>query len=153
MSASAPWRAAAVLTLLAGGRAMTLAYVGRAGDAGPGDPPAEWLMPLLGDAAVGLTAVVVVLLMWRAPSPVTWAAGIAWSSIGAFDALAAFLVNRSTPWPEFFMLRAFGSSMFFLAAAMQVAIVLLLTRPGARQRFGVAGGAGRGPTARPAVTR
>ena len=44
-----------VLTLMLSGRAMTLAFLHRAGGEAPGDPPIAWFMPLLGDAIVGLT--------------------------------------------------------------------------------------------------
>ncbi len=46
------------LVLAASGRAMTLAFIGRAGDGGLGDPPAAWLMPLVGDAFIGLAALI-----------------------------------------------------------------------------------------------
>ncbi len=125
------------LTLMAAGRAMTLAYIGRAGDGGSGDPPAAWLMPLVGDAFVGLAAIVVAALIVVRPSFPTWVVAVVWSSIGAFDALAAFLVELSDPWPSFFMLEIFGRSMFFVAAAMHVVIVVLLTRPDVKAAFGV----------------
>ena len=41
------------LVLMASGWAMTLAFIARAGDGGPGDPPDAWLMPLVGDAFIG----------------------------------------------------------------------------------------------------
>lgn len=44
-----------ILTLMLSGRAMTLAFLHRVGGDGPGDPPVAWLMPLLGDAIVGLS--------------------------------------------------------------------------------------------------
>ena len=124
------------LTLMAAGRAMTLAFVGRAGDGGPGDPPEAWLMPLLGDAVIGVAAIGVAALLLLRPTPTTWVIAVAWSAIGAFDALAAYVVEVTTPWPEFFMLEWFGRSMFFAAAAMHVFIVWLLTRPDVRSRFG-----------------
>lgn len=131
------WRLALALTALASGRAMTLAFIGRAGDGGTGDPPEAWLMPLLGDAAIGLTAIVVAVLLWTRPSPATWVTAVAWSAIGAFDALAAFVVDVTTPWPEFFMLEIFGRSMFFVAAAMHLVIIGLLTRPEVLARVGL----------------
>jgi len=115
---------------------MTLAFIGRAGDGGAGDPPEAWLMPLLGDAAIGLTAIVVAVLLWARPSPAIWVAAVAWSAIGAFDAVAAFVVDVTTPWPEFFMLEVFGRSMFFAAAAMHLVIIGLLTRPEVLSRVG-----------------
>lgn len=122
---------------MASGRAMTLAYIHRAGDGGAGDPPAAWLMPLLGDAFVGLTALVVVLLMWKKPSPNTWVLAIAWNAVAAFDALAAYFVEISAPWPEFFMLEMVGRPMFFAAAGLHLLLIFLLTRPETRLSFGV----------------
>jgi len=60
---------------------MTLAFIGRAGDGGAGDPPAAWLMPLLGDAVIGVVAVVVAVLAWKRPSPTTWVIAVVWSAI------------------------------------------------------------------------
>jgi hypothetical protein len=103
-----------------------------------GDPPDAWLMPLIGDAVIGLAAVAVVLLIWRRPTPATWVIAVVWSAVGTFDALAAYVVDVSTPWPEFFMLKIFGRSMFFVAAAMHVAIIYLLARPEVLAHFGLA---------------
>lgn len=123
------------LVAMTAGRAMTLAFITRAGGSELGDPPEEWLMPLLGDGFVGLSAVVVAILLWRNSSPAAWTIAIAWSAIGAFDAIAAFFVQRTSPWPEFFMLRAFGSSMFFAAAFLHLAIIALLFSPDVRREF------------------
>lgn len=131
------YRILLALTVMASGRAMTLAFVGRAGDGGVGDPPEAWLMPLIGDAAIGLTAVLVALLLWRRRGLATWAIAVGWTAIGAFDALAAFIVELSTPWPEFFMLELFGRSMFFAATAMHLLILYLLADPEIRDRLGV----------------
>ena len=54
-----------VMTLTLSGRAMTLAFIGAAGDGGLGDPPSAWLMPLVGDAIVGITALAVAYLVVR----------------------------------------------------------------------------------------
>ena len=125
-----------LLTLMASGRAMTLAFIARAGDGGPGDPPDAWLMPLVGDAVIGLTALGVALLVWRRRSAMTWSLALAWSAIGAFDALAAYLVDIQTPWPDFFMLELFGRPMFFAAAALHIGIIALLMQPAVRTEFG-----------------
>lgn len=125
------------LTLMAAGRAMTLPFITRAGDGGPGDPPDVWLMPLIGDAAIGLAAIAVAFLMWKRPTPATWMIAVAWSAIGAFDALAAFIIETSAPWPEFFMLQVFGRSMFFAATAMHLAIIALLTTTDVLAYFGL----------------
>lgn len=125
------------LTVMAAGRAMTLPFIGRAGDGGVGDPPKAWLMPLIGDAAIGIAAIAVVLLIWQRPNPTTWLIAVAWTAIGAFDALAAFIVETTAPWPEFFMLEIFGRSMFFAAAAMHGLLLFLLTRPEVVAHFGV----------------
>ncbi|MGI9613202.1 MAG: hypothetical protein ACR2QO_09855 [Acidimicrobiales bacterium] len=134
----AGWVALMVLIAMASGRAMTLAFIGSAGDGGPGDPPAAWLMPLVGDAGIGLAAVVILLLVWRRPTPTTWVLAVVWSAIGVFDALAAFIVHTTTPWPEFFMLELFGPTVFFAAAGMHLVIIYLLARTEIRARFGLA---------------
>lgn len=125
------------LIVMASGRAMTLFFIARAGDGGAGDPPDAWLMPLIGDAAIGLTAIVVALLVWKRPTATTWVIAVVWSAIGAFDAIAAFIVDTSAPWPEFFMLEIFGRSMFFAAAAMHLVIISLLARPAVLASFGM----------------
>ncbi len=126
-----------LLTLMASGRAMTLAFIARAGDGGPGDPPREWLMPLIGDAFVGLSAILVAVLIWQRRSIAVWVATIVWTSIGAFDAVAAALVEQSTPWPEFFMLKTFGSAMFVAATALHLVILGLMSHRDIRTDFGV----------------
>lgn len=130
-------RIAILLTVMAAGRAMTLLYLGRAGDGGVGDPPAAWLMPLLGDAAIGLTAVPVAWMLWKRPNPVTWIAAIAWSAVGAFDALAAYIIGRTNPWPDFFMVEIFGSSMFFAATLLHLVVIALLARRQTMTDFGL----------------
>ena len=91
-------RALTLLTLMAAGRAMTLAFIHRAGDGGPGDPPDAWLMPLLGDAAIGLTAIAIAWLVWNHRTPVVWLAAMIWNALAIFDALAAFVVETTVPW-------------------------------------------------------
>ena len=125
------------LTLMASGRAMTLLFIGRAGGGGAGDPPDAWLMPLIGDAVVGISALAIAWLLWKRPSPTVWVVAIAWNAIAAFDALAAYLVDVVTPWPEFFMLELFGRSMFFAAAAMHVVLIILLAQRPLRDRFSI----------------
>ncbi len=132
------FKIALTLTALAAGRAMTLAFIARAGDGGAGDPPEAWLMPLIGDAFVGITAIAIALAMWRKPTPAVWVAAMMWNAVAAFDALAAYVVEITTPWPEFFMLELLGRSMFFAAAAMHVVITYLLTSVEVRSRFGIA---------------
>ncbi len=88
---------AIVLTVMAAGRAMTIPFIARAGDGGPHDPPHAWLMPLVGDAAIGAAALVVGALLWKRPSPTTWAIAIAWSAVGAFDAMAALIIETTDP--------------------------------------------------------
>ena len=130
-------RIAAVLTLLATGRAMTVAFVARAGDGGPGDPPAAWLMPLVGDAGVGVLAPVIAFLLWRVRRPSTWLAALVWGAIAVFDAGAAFLIEWSSPWPEFFMLDLFGRWMFAAAVVLHLVVLALLARRDVRRHFGI----------------
>lgn len=68
---------------------------------------------------------------------------VVWTVLGAFDAVAAFIVETTAPWPEFFMLATFGRSMFFAATMMHLAILALLLRSEERTRFGL--GAVTGP--------
>ena len=51
-----------ILTLILSGRAMTLAFIHRTGGTMPGDPPNAWLMPLIGDAIIGITALWIAFL-------------------------------------------------------------------------------------------
>lgn len=121
-----------VLTLMLAGRAMTLAFIGRVGDGGAGDPPDAWLMPLIGDAVVGLLALPVAWLILRGGGLWAWTAVISWNVVGIWDALSAWLIHRSEPWPEFFMIETFGQSMFFAAAAVHVICIALLARADVR---------------------
>lgn len=126
-----------VLTAMSIGRAMTLPFIGSAGDGGPSDPPDAWLMPLVGDAVIGLAAIVIVGLLITRRTVETWAAATIFHAVAAFDALAAYLVEIQTPWPEFFMLELFGRSMFFAAAAMHIGAFAVLWSTDVRARFGM----------------
>lgn len=118
-----------VTTLLLSGRAMTLAFIGDVGSGAAGDPPAAWLMPLVGDAVIGLSALVIAYFIVRGHGLGAWTAIVAWNIVGIWDALSAFLVHHSVPWPEFFMVEIFGASMFFAASAMHLLNLWLVTRP------------------------
>ena len=124
-----------ILTLMLSGRAMTLAYIHRAGKALPGDPPSAWLMPLIGDAIIGITALVVAFLIWKKRGLWVWTTVIVWNALAIWDALSAFIVNITNPWPEFFMLQAIGPAMFFVASAMHLVIIMLMCRKEARAYF------------------
>ena len=124
-----------VLTLMMAGRMMTLAFLHRAGRGLEGDPPAAWLMPLIGDAVIGATALVVAWLIWTKRGLWVWATIIAWNVAGLWDALSAYIVSATVPWPEFFMLQTFGASMFFVASGMHVAILWMAWRPEIRAHF------------------
>ena len=124
-----------VVTLLLSGRAMTLAYIGNAGSGAAGDPPAAWLMPLVGDAVIGLSAFVIAYVVVRGQGLAAWTSIVAWNLIGIWDALSAFLVHRSVPWPEFFMIELFGSSMFFAASTMHLLNLWLITRSNLRHHY------------------
>lgn len=126
-----------ILILMASGRAMTLAFVGRVGAGGVGDPPSAWLMPLVGDAFIGLSALLVAYLVLLRPTPASWTVAVIWTSLGAFDAAAAFLVEVSVPWPEFFMLEIFGRGMFLAAIGLHLGVLALLMRSEIRAGFGV----------------
>lgn len=123
------------LTLLLSGRAMTLAFISRAGGGGPGDPPAAWLMPLVGDAIIGITALIITYLVWKKAGLWVWTALIVWNAVAIWDALSAFTIHLTNPWPEFFMIRLFGPAMFFAAAAMHSVIVWLAFRPNIKQQL------------------
>ena len=123
------------LTVMLSGRAMTLAFIHRAGGLAPGDPPAAWLMPLVGDAVIGLAGLAMAAVIARGRGLWAWTSLVVWNALGLWDALAAFLVSVATPWPEFFMYRALGPSMFFAAAAMHGAGLALLGRRTLRQQL------------------
>jgi len=124
-----------ILTLMLSGRAMTLAYIHRAGGAMPGDPPAAWLMPLMGDAVIGITGLFVAYLIWYRVGLWAWTTIIVWNAIAIWDALSAFIIHTTNPWPEFFMLELLGSSMFFAASAMHIMVLVLACRPAVRKQY------------------
>ncbi len=78
------------LTLMLAGRAMTLAFVARAGGGDVGDPPSAWLMPLLGDAVIGVSAIAIALAAWKGRGLLWWTAIVVWNFLGIWDALAAY---------------------------------------------------------------
>lgn len=127
-----------IVTLTLAGRAMTLAFIADAGSGATAAPPAAWLMPLIGDAVIGVSALGAAYLILRGHGPGAWTALVAWNVVGIWDAMAAFVVHQSVPWPEFFMIEVFGSSMFFAAGAMHLLNLWLMTRTGLRAQFGTA---------------
>jgi len=134
-----------VLTLMLTGRAMTLAFIFRAGGENPGDPPIVWLMPLLGDAIVGLTGTLIAYLIWRGRGLFVWTAIVVWNSVAIWDALSAYIIHLTAPWPEFFMVQIFGSSMFFAASAMHGLIMILVCQAPLRNELLSGGAAAREP--------
>ena len=118
-----------LLTLMLSGRAMTLAFIGQAGGAHVGAPPATWLMPLIGDAIIGISALFIFYLVWRQSGLWVWTAVIVWNVVAIWDALSAYLIHLTDPWPDFFMIQLFGSSMFFAASAVHLLIIILATLP------------------------
>jgi hypothetical protein len=124
-----------VLTLMLSGRAMTLAFISDAGSGTVGDPPAAWLMPLVGDAVIGLSAFGVGYVIVRGRGVGAWATIVVWNVVGIWDALSAFIVHESVPWNEFFMIETFGASMFFAASAVHLVNLLLVTSVEARRYY------------------
>lgn len=123
------------LTLMAAGRAMTLAFLPDVGSTDLGAPPRAWLMPLVGDAVIGCSALVVAYLIVQRTGLWVWTTVIAWNVVAIWDALSAYLVHTTTPWPEFFMIRMFGPAMFFAAVLMHLAIIVLACQTEVRDRF------------------
>jgi len=117
-----------ILTLMLTGRAMTIGYIHRAGGGAIGDPPFVWLMPLIGDAVVGLSGLMVAYLIWSRQGLAVWTVIVVWNAIAIWDAMSAFIIHLTAPWPAFFMVQIFGSSMFFLASAMHLVILILVIR-------------------------
>lgn len=128
-------KALAALTLLMAMRMMTVAHVAAAGSGLPGAPPAPWLLPLLGDAVIGLTAIPVALLAWKGRGLLAWTAVVVWNALAAWDSISAFLVNHASPWNDFDLLRAFGPSMFFVSAAVNLVMLAGVAAPRLRAEF------------------
>ncbi len=124
-----------ILTLMLSGRAMTLAFLSRVGGANPGDPPPAWLMPLLGDAVIGISGLFIAFLILKKTGLWVWTAIIVWNALAIWDALSAFIIHTTNPWPEFFMVKLFGPSMFFAAAVMHLIIFVLASRSDMKEYF------------------
>lgn len=122
-----------VLTIMLSGRAMTLGFIDRVGGTLPADPPSMWLIPLVGDAIIGISALWIAYLILRKTGVWVWTAIIIWNSLAILDALSAYVIHITNPWPEFFMIKLFGSSMFFIAIAMHVVLIILANRPEVRK--------------------
>ncbi|MFK7930361.1 MAG: hypothetical protein AB8H79_19390 [Myxococcota bacterium] len=114
------------MTLMLAGRMMTLAFIGQAGSGLEGAPPAGWLMPLVGDAVIGLAAPVIAVLIWTGRGRAALVAITVFHALGIWDALSAWLVHYSVPWPEFFMIQIFGWTMFPMAAVMHAIAAVLV---------------------------
>ena len=124
-----------VLTLMLAGRAMTLAFIGEAGSAVQGAAPSAWLMPLIGDAVIGVSALWIAYLIMRKTGLWVWTTIIVWNALAIWDALSAFIIHTTNPWPEFFMIQTFGISMFFMASAMHLIILILAWQPKMKDHF------------------
>ena len=124
-----------ILTLMLAGRAMTLAFIHRAGGTMSGDPPSAWLMPLMGDAVIGVSALWIAYLILKKKGLWVWTAIIVWNSLAIWDALSAYIIHKTNPWPEFFMIDLVGSSMFFAASAMHLAIIIMACRTDMKMEF------------------
>ncbi len=124
-----------ILTLLLSGRAMTLLFIHRAGGAMPGDPPIAWLMPLIGDAVIGLSALWIAFLVLKKTGLWVWTTIIVWNSLAIWDALSAFIIHTTNPWPEFFMIQLLGPSMFFAASFMHLLIIILACQPDVKNKL------------------
>jgi hypothetical protein len=123
------------LTLVLSGRAMTLAFISNAGGTNPGDPPAAWLMPLVGDAVIGISGLIVAYLLLKKTGLWVWTTIVVWNCVAIWDALSAFVIHTTNPWPEFFMIQWFGPSMFFAAAGMHLAIIILATHSEVKEQY------------------
>ncbi len=130
-----PHRILLLTTLMLSGRAMTLAFLKRVGGTEAGDPPLAWLMPLVGDAVIGVTALLVAWLIWRPRGLIGWTTVVAWNAVAIWDALSAYAIHRTVPWPSFFMIEIFGPSMFFAASALHAACLYLIFQPAIRNQF------------------
>lgn len=124
-----------ILTLMLSGRMMTLAFIHRAGDDGVGDPPITWLMPLIGDAVIGVTGLLVAYLLAKRTNLWVWTTALIWNALGIWDAMSAYIVHLTTPWPDFFMIQIFGGSMFFMASAMHAGLIYLLARDDIKSHY------------------
>ena len=124
-----------ILTLMFSGRAMTLAFISSAGSGAAGAPPEAWLMPLIGDAVIGVSALFIAYLIWQRQGLWVWVAIIVWNALAVWDALSAFLIHLTNPWPDFFMIQIFGASMFFIASAMHLAIMWMAAQPSMKTHF------------------
>lgn len=103
--------------------------------ANPGDPPTAWLMPLVGDAVIGIAGLFIVFLVLKKTGLWVWTTIIVWNSLAIWDALSAFIIHNTKPWPEFFIVQMLGSSMFFATSAMHLAIIFLMSQPELRTRY------------------
>ena len=124
-----------ILTLLLSGRAMTIAYISKAGGTMPGDPPSAWLMPLIGDAVIGISALAIAFIIAKKKGLWVWVSILVWNSIAIWDALSAYIIHTTNPWPEFFMIKIFGSSMFFAAGIMHLIIIGIALRNQVKSHF------------------
>ena len=124
-----------ILTLMLSGRAMTLAFISSAGSGAAGAPPSAWLMPLIGDGVIGVTALFVAYLIWQKRGLWVWVTIIVWNALAIWDAMSAYIIHLTNPWPDFFMVQIFGASMFFMASAMHLAIMWMAAQPSVKAHF------------------
>lgn len=53
-----------------------------------------------------------------------------------WDALSAFIIHFTNPWPEFFMTQLIGWPMFVAASAMHLVVIGLAVQANVREKVG-----------------
>lgn len=78
-----------------------------------------------------LSALWIAYLIVRKPGLWVWTSVIVWNVLSIWDSLSTYVISVTAPWPDFFMLQTFGSCMFFMVAAMNVVIMVMVARKSA----------------------
>lgn len=84
---------------------------------------------------IGVSGLWIAYLILKKVGLFAWSAIIVWNSLAVWDALSAFAIHRTNPWPEFFMIKFVGASMFFAASAMHLPIIFIATDEQTRRKF------------------
>ena len=99
-----------------------------------GDSPASGFIPSLGDSSIGLTAPIIVFLLWTKQGPAVWLAALVFNVLGTWDNVTAqiqFAVVEENP---------AGSIVFLpmnLVLALHVINFYLLSRLDVRRYYRV----------------
>ena len=102
-----------------------------------GAPP-EWVLALIGDFIIGITAFFLVYGILKKPSYLIWVLLLSWNILGLIDLLGAIRTSLLVPFgpiPEMGLTSLGVRSILFLNTFLQISCIYLLFKDSVRNYF------------------